>query len=198
MHTRLTSAHNTPTYTITSADHPFRPLQLRRFPVSLTMGLYDGKFLCDLTLAEEERVQSRLTLVVDSDSSQVRFWLGGVWGRTRRWCRRRVVVEGTRNHLFWLTITPLSPPRTTTHNSRPNPPTDLLPPEIGRPRHVPGAAGHGADFVRRAAEAGGVGAGRGPAAAAGGRSRKRSSRAGVGAGGGNDGVCTWSTQKQST
>lgn len=36
------------------------------------MGLYDGKFLCDLTLAEEERVQSRLTLVVDSNSSQVR------------------------------------------------------------------------------------------------------------------------------
>lgn len=55
-----------------STDHPVRPLRLRRFPVPLTMGLHDGKFLCDLSLAEEERVRSRLTLVVDSNTSQVR------------------------------------------------------------------------------------------------------------------------------
>lgn len=57
-----------------STDHPVRPLRLRRFPVPLTMGLHDGKFLCDLSLAEEERVRSRLTLVVESNTSQVR-WL---------------------------------------------------------------------------------------------------------------------------
>jgi exosome complex RNA-binding protein Rrp42 (RNase PH superfamily) len=51
---------------------PLRRLQLRRFPVPLTIGLYEGKFLCDLTLAEEERVQSRLTVLVDSNTGQVR------------------------------------------------------------------------------------------------------------------------------
>lgn len=48
------------------------------------MGLYDGKFLCDLTLAEEERVQSRLTLVVDSHSSQVRSIHTWWWVTSRR------------------------------------------------------------------------------------------------------------------
>ncbi len=57
-----------PKYT---TDQPPKPLQLRRFPVPLTIGLYDGQFLCDLTLAEEERVQSRLTVVVDSNTGQV-------------------------------------------------------------------------------------------------------------------------------
>lgn len=37
------------------------------------MGLHDGKFLCDLTVAEEERVRSRLTVLVDRSTTQVRM-----------------------------------------------------------------------------------------------------------------------------
>ncbi len=46
-------------------------MELQRFPVPLTVGMHSGKFLCDLTLAEEERVPTRLTVVLDSESGQL-------------------------------------------------------------------------------------------------------------------------------
>jgi exosome complex RNA-binding protein Rrp42 (RNase PH superfamily) len=52
-------------------DNPSRPLEIPRFPVPLTIGLHSDKFLCDLSLMEEERMRTRMTVVLDAESGQL-------------------------------------------------------------------------------------------------------------------------------
>jgi exosome complex RNA-binding protein Rrp42 (RNase PH superfamily) len=46
-----------------------KPLQLQSVPLSLTMGVYEGHLVCDLTSFEEGRMGSILTIIVDRDGT---------------------------------------------------------------------------------------------------------------------------------
>jgi len=46
-------------------------LETHRFPVPLTIGLHSDKFLCDLSLTEEERMPTQMTVVLDAESGQL-------------------------------------------------------------------------------------------------------------------------------
>ncbi|GAB5036358.1 exosome complex component rrp43-like [Nannochloropsis oceanica] len=53
------------------SDTPPRPLEMTRFPVPLTIGLHSDKFLCDLSLTEEERMPTQMTLVLDAENGHL-------------------------------------------------------------------------------------------------------------------------------
>jgi hypothetical protein len=42
-----------------------KPLQLQSLPLGLTLGVYQGTLVCDLTSFEEARMESAITIVVD-------------------------------------------------------------------------------------------------------------------------------------